>query len=918
MERILTQCHGAESVRERRERMQERMQERIKKILYGGTSDLGERLFRLILVVGLVVTVAGILAGFFLQNSLLNAFPLCVLLVIILIASVATFKYHKIDFASIFFAFLVICVIFPVMFFVSGGIDGGAAVWLVLGLLYIFMMFRGRRLVFFLWLSVSVDIATYVIAYQYPQIITSIGDEAEVYYDSLFSVLTVGIAVGLVMWFQLKLYERERELTLKQKDEMEQMSRSKDAFFTNMSHELRSPINTIIGLNEMILREEISDEVAENALHVKNASKMLLTLINDILDFSQIESDRMVIVPAPYQTRELFEDVVDLLQIRMKEKNLDFLIDIDSSLPSALVGDEVRIKQILINLLTNAVKYTQKGSVTLEVRGEDKGDGLERLTISVSDTGIGIKKENLESLYDYFKRIDREQNRKIEGSGLGLAITKQLVSLMGGNLTVDSIYTKGSVFTVTLEQPIQDTQPMGKIDYLRRVQYREGSYYKQSFEAPLAKILVVDDNETNLMVVEKLLRATKVQIDKAKSGEECLGLMEKKFYHVVLLDRMMPGMDGLETLKAIRRRENGMRRQTPVIVLTADATSGSEQKCLDSGFDGYLAKPVDGGLMEAEILKFLPAELIEYQMNGEEGEKTLAARSVLRRKRKKVQISTDCVSDLSRKYVERYDLKMMYQYIETEKGVFRDTIEIDADNLSRYLSRDGNRTSTISATVEEYEAFYAEALTEAEDVIHISMAANAGMGYQNAMAAAQGFDHVHVIDAGQIACGEGLLVLIACRLLENGCNRAEELFNELNHVKGMIDASLFLPDGEGHMGRWMEFISRRIALHVVAEMQQSGLKVSSFSFGKTEGAMRRYIKRRLRRKNRIDQRVVFITHAGCTVRQQREFVEEVLKYIPFENVIMEKSSVSCVSSTGIGTMGMAFLTKTGGVEYGKV
>ncbi len=891
------------------------MQEKIKKILYGGTSDFGERLFRLILMVGLVVTAAGILAGLFLENSLLNAAPLCVLLLVILISSVATFKYHQITFASIFFALLVICGIFPLMFFVSGGIDGGAAVWLVLGILYIFMVFRGRRLAFFLWLSVSVDIATYAVAYKHPWLVSSIGGKGEAYYDSLFSVLTVGMAVGLVMWFQLKLYEREREITLLQKNEIEQMSKSKDAFFTNMSHELRSPINAIIGLNEMILREEISDEVAENALHVKNASQMLLNLINDILDFSQIESDRMVIVPAAYQTKNLFTDAVDLLQIRMREKNLEFLVDIDSSLPSVLVGDEVRIKQILVNLLTNAVKYTQKGSVTLEVRGEPGEEGMERLTMSVSDTGIGIKKENLESLYDYFKRIDREQNRKIKGSGLGLAITKQLVSLMGGTLTVDSIYTKGSVFTVTLDQSIQDAQPIGRVDYLGRMRSREGCYYKQSFEAPLAKILVVDDNETNLMVVEKLLRATKVQIDQAKSGKECLELLEKKTYHVVLLDRMMPGMDGLETLKEIRKYENEVRRQTPVIVLTADTTSGMEQRCLDSGFDGYLAKPVDGGLMEAEILKFLPAELIEYQRNPEEGQDVPAAKGVLGRKRKKLQISTDCVSDLSEKYMERYHIKMMYQYIETEKGIFRDTVEIDADNLSRYLSREGNRTSTVSASVEEYELFYAEALTEAEDVIHISMAADAGMGYGNALAAARGFDHVHVIDAGQITCGEGLLVLTACRLLENGCNQVDALCSELNQVKKLIDTSLLLPRGEGRMGGGAGWLCRRLRLYPVVEMQQGGMKVHAFSFGKPEAARRRYIRRKLRRKAGIDSRVVFITHAGCTVRQQKEFVEEVLKCIPFENVILEKASVSCASSTGLGTMGMAFLVKSDGVEY---
>lgn len=892
------------------------MRERIKKILYEGTSDLREQLFRLILVVGFVVTAAAILAGLLLQNALINALPLCGLLLVILIASIATFRYHKIDFAAILFAVLVICGIFPLMFFASGGIEGGAAVWYVLGLLYIFMMFRGKKLVFFLWLAVVADVATYILAYQNPELVVSLGSKSEIYYDSLFAVLTVGIAVGLIMWFQLRLYEKERDLTVKQKNEIEQISKSKDAFFTNMSHEIRTPINTIIGLNEMILREAISEEVEEDALHVKNASKMLLALINDILDFSQIESDRMTIVPVPYQTRELFDDIVDLLQIRMKEKNLDFYVNIDSNLPSVLVGDEVRMKQILINLLTNAAKYTQKGSVTLSVQGEPAGEGIERLTISVADTGIGIKKEDLESLYDYFKRIDRAKNRKIEGSGLGLAITKQLVNLMGGKLTVDSIYTKGSVFTLILEQPVEDAAPIGSKDYLSRLRNRTGERYKQSFEAPMAKILVVDDNETNLMVVEKLLRATKVRLDKARSGEECLELIKKKVYQAVLLDSMMPGMDGMETLKNIRRQEKDSNRQTPVIVLTADAAAGDEQRYLDAGFDGYLPKPVDGVRMEAEILKFLPKELLEYEINEEEQYREAAAvRSALRRKRKKIQISTDCVSDLSSKYAERYDLKMMYQYIETDKGVFRDTVEIDTDNIARYLAHPGHKAAVTSASVEEYEAFYAEALTEAEDIIHIAMASKVDQTYQNAVKAAQGFDHVHVIDAGHIACGEGLLVLTACKLLENGCSRVEELCSELNQVKNQIDTSFLLPSAEGYTGRAAAAFCKYLDLYPIMGMRQSALTTNGFEFGRLENAKKRYIHRKLRRKNRIDTRVVFLIHTGCTIKQQKEFVQEVLKCIPFEKVIMEKASVSCTSSNGVGTIGMAYLTKVNGKEY---
>ena len=896
------------------------MREKISKLLYREVTDVKERLFRLLLIIAFTVSVVAIAAGFALNDPLMNALPVLVLLFVILIGMVMTFKFHKVEFASMLFALVVNCGVFPFVFFSSGGINGGASVWFVLGILYIFTMFRGVKLFIFLFLAAVTDIATYVYAYQNSYLIKQMGSKFAIYYDSLFAVIAVGIAVGVIMRYQLRSYEKERERTLAQKNEIEKISKSKDAFFANMSHEIRTPINTIIGLNEMILREDVSDEVLEDALKVQNASKILLTLINDILDFSQIESDRMTIVPVAYKTSELFDEVVGMLQIRMSEKDLEFHVNIDSDLPSVMLGDEVRIKQILINLLTNAAKYTEKGAVTLDVRGETLMDGAVRLTIAVTDTGIGIKKEDLESLYDYFKRIDRESNRKIEGSGLGLAITKQLVSMMGGTITVDSIYRKGSVFTVIVDQPVVDASPIGNVNYLRKFRDREGGHYKQSFEAPMAKVLVVDDNETNLVVISKLLRATKVQIDTAKSGPECLELTKKKIYNVILMDSMMMGMDGQETLKEIRRQES-LGRQTPVIAVTANVSAADKQRYLEAGFDGYLAKPVDAGLLEAEVLKFLPEELVEYRSDEEEYN-AAASQTILRHRRKKIQISTDCVSDLTREYLDFYDVKMIYPYIETEQGVFRDTIEIDSDNLARHLSRPGGRAHALPASVEEYEAFYAEALSEAEDVIHISMASGAGKTYNAAAQGAVGFDHVHVIDAGHISCGQGLLVLAASRLLRNGCNQVEELCNELEILKKQIETTFLIPDVRsfyytGHGGRLSLLFSDIFNVHPIARMRQNDIRISGAYLGNLDKSKKRFIRRMLFKKGRIDKRVVFITHASCSVKQQQEFVDEVLKYIPFEKVILARACVSNSTNGGLGTMGIAYLTKVNGKEYSK-
>ncbi len=889
------------------------MLEKIKNILYKGTMDIRERLFRLILLTGLAVSVIAIIAGLALENPLINALPVFALLLVILAAMVATFKYHKVDFATTIFAVFVICGIFPFVFFSSGGIESGATVWFVLGLLYIFIMFRGKRLVAFLVITLAVDTGTYIFAYFHSDLINPLGSEVAVYYDSLFAVVSVSVAVGLIMRFQLLAYEQERERTVAQKEEIERIGRSKDAFFANMSHEIRTPISAIIGLNEMILREDISEEVAEDALRVRSASKILLNLINDILDFSQIESDRMVIVPAEYRTQELFDDVVGLLQTRISEKNLEFRVNIDSDLPSVLLGDEMRIRQILFNLLTNAAKYTQEGSVSLSVQGEALPDGKERLMISVSDTGIGIRKEDLASLYDYFKRVDREKNRKIEGSGLGLTITKQLVSLMGGTITVDSIYRQGSVFTVTLEQPIVDAKPIGDVNYLRKLHSREHIHYKQSFEAPMAKILVVDDNETNLLVISKLLRATKVQVETARSGEECLEMVKKKVYHAILLDSMMPGMDGETAMKAIRKQESGGRRQTPVIVVTANAAAADKQKYLEEGFDGYISKPIDGRLLEAEILKFLPEGLIEYRINEEEHD-TAAAGSVLHRKKKKIQLSTDCISDLSKEYLEQYDIKIIYSYIETEQGTFRDTAEIDSDNLQRYLSDPEHKALAVSATVEEFETFYAGALAEAEDLIHISMASGPGGSCRNAMQAAEGFDHVHVINAGHISCGEGLLVLAAGELLRNGVNQVDELCRELDILKKRIETTFLMPNiysyaRSGHGRKGINSLFEILNLYPVVKMKNDDTRITGFRTGNLEKARKNFVRSLLRRRKKIDPRVVYISHASCTLKQQEEVVNEVLKYVPFKKVVVTRASVSCSSNGGLGTIGIAYMTK---------
>ena len=382
---------------------------------------------------------------------------------------------------------------------------------------------------------------------------------------------------------------------------------AKSEFLANMSHEIRTPINAILGMNEMISREAVSDSVKTYSWNIKRASESLLSLINDILDFSKIESGKMQLVSGEYSLRSVLNDVVNMIGYRAEQKGLDFIIDINPETPDRLVGDEVRIRQIIMNLLTNAVKYTEEGSVTLSVSGEKVQAGT-LLKFSVKDTGIGIKEEDTGILFDDFQRLELHRNRAVEGTGLGLSITKRLLDMMGGGIAVNSRYGEGSEFLVTLPQKVAEvSEPVG-IFVPGNANRTDGKRYRESFTAPEAHVLVVDDNEMNLFVTQNLLKATKMQIELCKSGQECLDRLKEKRFDIVLLDQMMPGLDGIETL----HRAMGIDgvKDIPFIAMTANAVSGALEMFLKEGFTDYISKPVNGILLERMVRKYLPEDMI--------------------------------------------------------------------------------------------------------------------------------------------------------------------------------------------------------------------------------------------------------------------------------------------------------------------
>ena len=427
-------------------------------------------------------------------------------------------------------------------------------------------------------------------------------------------VLLAMALVGVIVWRIMTgtIIRRQYEQIRVAKEEAERANSAKSRFLANMSHEIRTPINTIMGMDEMILREDASDvpdeyhkTVAGYALDIRSASESLLGLVNDLLDMSKIESGKMHLVEQEYDTQEMLRSIATMIRVRSSQKGLTFEVDIDRELPVRLYGDVGKIKQIVLNLLTNAVKYTEKGGFTLKavVTGRE-GDKC-GLRISVKDTGIGVKPEDMDKLFSAYERLDEEKNSGIQGTGLGLDISRRFAELMNGSLWCESVYGEGSEFILTFDQKIVDGSGIGEFTE-RGADVSKGPYVPL-FVAPDARILVVDDNPMNLTVIKGLLKATKMSVTTAASGEECLELLAEESFNVVLLDHMMPGMDGLETVAKIRETMPDL----PVYALTANATAGGDEFYRSKGFNGYLSKPIDSPALEKAIKSHLPDDILK-------------------------------------------------------------------------------------------------------------------------------------------------------------------------------------------------------------------------------------------------------------------------------------------------------------------
>lgn len=575
------------------------------KVLYHSGLPFRVRLFNILASLGFIISLCNGVLSYWNNGDrklLLINTGIALLSLSLLFYAYHSKKYQRCYFITIVVIFMFL---FPIMFFKSGGYKGGMPSFYIFGILFTIFMLEGWLMFFCVWLELIIYIFTIGIAYYYPDTVIWFQSEKEIVVDVLTGVVVSSASLGVAMYLHFRIYKKQQIFLSQAREEAMEANRAKSTFLANMSHEIRTPINVMLGMNEMILRESESREVVQYAKSVERAGNYLLSLINNILDITRIESKKLDIIEEKFSLRQLVQEVCLIGAKQAEAKNLEFVVDVEETLPKYLEGDALHIKQVILNLINNAVKYTKKGKVFLEVCQEEK-----QISFSVKDTGIGIKKEDMEALFDMFMRADIKRHRNIEGSGLGLTIAKELCEQMGGHIQAESIYGKGSNFTVYFPLKDAGTEKIGQWKVVEGEPVQEK---RKKFFASEAQILLVDDSEQNIQVITSLLRRTGVQLDTAASGFECIEKVRNKKYHLIFLDYMMPEMDGIETFHRLKKEVNG--QSVPVIALTADVSTGIHQHFLSEGFSDYLSKPVMWEKLEELLLQWLPAELVSMK-NG--------------------------------------------------------------------------------------------------------------------------------------------------------------------------------------------------------------------------------------------------------------------------------------------------------------
>ena len=877
-----------------------------------------DRIFVLLTLIAECGVILGLIGDIIYHENIIEIITLCTVLIAVPGTTFVCEKKGNIHLATRIIVVALVFVIMPAMFIFGGGVEGGGVLWVIFSYLYIGLVLTGAWRVVMLISLTLMTIAGFALEYFYPELIPQ-HTRGMFYIDSIISLITVGMVCCIMVWFQNRLFHAENRRAKEETARAEELNRAQNRFFSSMSHEIRTPINSILGLNEIILRQEdASDEIIRDAGNIQGAGRMLLSLINDILDFSKLEAGSMDIIPVDYRVSGMMSEIVNMIWLRASEKGLKFNVEIDPQVPSVLFGDEVRIKQILINLLNNAVKYTQSGAIGLYIESEPVGEGRVLLKMSVSDTGMGIKQEALPFLFDAFRRVDQEKNRHIEGTGLGLSIVKQLVDLMGGTVTVNSVYTQGSTFTVNIEQGVSDARAVGDINITNVGAGAEHRRREQRFSAPEARVLIVDDNEMNLEVESKLLGDTDMTVETALSGAEALEKTLRTRYDVILMDHLMPEMDRIECLEKIRNQSGGLNRSMPVIVLTANAGSENRELYNAAGFDGCLVKPVSGRQLEDMLLRHLPEEKVvrtENDIMAGEGMSTAKGYS----RKTPVLITASSICDLPESLIRQLELNTIPGIIRTDNGSFRDGVEMDADELLRFLDEDRGSVDTAPPTTAEFVEFFGAMLQKTHHVIHIALTSSMSGEYEHACEAAKSFGNVTIVNSECLSSSMGLLVLLAYKLARQ--NRSvERIVEELEAAKKNIRCSFILRSTEymarrGYIGKRANSMVRALELRPCLRVKNNKFTIGGVWMGDLRRCYDRFISRVLNSAVDPDPGILFFTYVGVPEEELERIEARIRSRFQFDHIVFQQASSAISVNCGPGTIGLHFLER-GTLPYG--
>ena len=507
------------------------------------------------------------------------------------------------------------------LFFLDGGVGGGVPIFFILAVVITPCFLEIGDALIMLVLEILAYTLNVLFAAYYPDSVKATLIQQS---DLVFPILIVTAALGVLCLFYTYSYRNQQTKLDAAISDANSANEAKSAFLNNMSHEIRTPMSSILGMNEMILREEDRPEIREYALVIQRSGRALLGIINDVLDFSKLQDKKMEIMPVRYDLSSLINDLVNMAAEQAKKKSLTFTVNVDKAIPRILDGDEYHIRQVMMNILNNAIKYTERGGVTVTMGFETIDNYSILLKCAVTDTGIGIKADDLEYIFTPFEHVETSRKFSADGSGLGLPIVQQLLQLMDSELKVESVFHKGSTFSFDVKQGVIKWEPIG--DYERAFSMASSHQerkFMQSFQAPNAKVLVVDDADVNLLVFANLLKKTKIKIDTASSGLEMLQMVRMNHYNMIFLDHRMPGMDGIEAFHEMKKMTDGLNFNTPVVALTANAVLGARQLYIDEGFSDYISKPVDTVRLEQILLEYLPDDLIIRGDDMTEDEKPL-------------------------------------------------------------------------------------------------------------------------------------------------------------------------------------------------------------------------------------------------------------------------------------------------------